>query len=113
MTSTRRSAAWRRGRLHISWPMTILTATPPTTRRSTLFQGALEVRKVKGSDNIPLLHPVPLLEVHRLAYDYFDRYPTNDPEIDAIIAAHDHGEGSGEMYDAWQDIVNELAGKVG
>ena len=49
---------------------------------------------------------------YKLAYDYFDRYPTNDPEIDAIIAAHDHGEGSGEMYDAWQAIVNELAGKV-
>ena len=49
---------------------------------------------------------------YKLAYDYFDRYPTNDPEIDAIIAAHDHGEGSGAMYDAWQDIVNELAGKV-
>ncbi len=49
---------------------------------------------------------------YKLAYDYFDRYPTNDAEIDAIIAAHDHGEGSGEMYDAWQDIVNELAGKI-
>ncbi len=49
---------------------------------------------------------------YKLAYDYFDRYPTNDPEIDAIIAAHDHGEGSGEMYDAWQAIVDELAGKV-
>lgn len=49
---------------------------------------------------------------YKLAYDYFDRYPTNDAEIDAIIAAHDHGEGSGEMYDAWQDIVNELTEKI-
>ena len=49
---------------------------------------------------------------YKLAYDYFDRYPTHDAEIDAIIAAHDHGEGSREMYDAWQDIVNELAGKI-
>lgn len=49
---------------------------------------------------------------YKLAYDYFDRYPTHDAEIDAIIAAHDHGEGSGEMYDAWQAIVEELAGKV-
>ena len=44
---------------------------------------------------------------YKLAYDYFDRYPTNDPEIDAIIAAHDHGEGSGEMYDAWQALGAE------
>ena len=49
---------------------------------------------------------------YKLAYDYFDRYPTNDPEIDSIIAAYDHGEGSGAMYDAWQAIVEELAGKV-
>jgi len=49
---------------------------------------------------------------YKLAYDYFDRYPTNDPELDEIIAAHDHGEGSGEMYDAWQDIAEELAGKI-
>lgn len=32
---------------------------------------------------------------YKLAYDYFDRYPTNDPEIDAIIAAHDHGGAPG------------------
>ena len=49
---------------------------------------------------------------YKLAYDYFDRYPTHDEEIDKIIRAYDHGEGSGAMYDAWQAIAEELAGKM-
>ena len=49
---------------------------------------------------------------YKLAYDYFDRYPTHDEEIDKIIQAYDHGEGSGAMYDAWQAIAEELAGKM-
>ena len=49
---------------------------------------------------------------YKLAYDYFDRYPTHDEEIDKIIRAYDHGAGSGAMYDAWQAIAEELAGKM-
>ena len=49
---------------------------------------------------------------YKLAYDYFDRSPTHDEEIDKIIRAYDHGEGSGAMYDAWQAIAEELAGKM-
>ncbi len=49
---------------------------------------------------------------YKLAYEYFDQYPVHDAEIDQLIRTYDHGEGSGAMYDAWQDIVEELTNKM-
>ena len=54
---------------------------------------------------------------YKLAYDYFYRYPTGDREVDGLIEAYGGGEGgdgdSGAIYDAWQGVAQELAGKMG
>lgn len=67
-----------------------------------LYDVNKEIRKLEAKET-----------TYKLAYDYFDRYPTGDREIDQLIEAYDQGEGSGAMYDAWQAVANELAAKVG
>lgn len=52
---------------------------------------------------------------YKLAYDYFHHYPTKDAELDRIIAAYksdEEDEDDTAMYNAWQEIVSELSGKI-
>lgn len=52
---------------------------------------------------------------YKLAYDYFHHYPTKDEELDRIISAYktdEDDEDDTAMYNAWQEIVEELSGKI-
>ena len=70
----------------------------------------ISLREAPADVIVNLAHSADLLRVfgrlevrettYKLAYDYFDRYPTNDPEIDAIIAVlkkHASPEELGKM----------------
>lgn len=68
-----------------------------------LYDLGREIRKLEAKET-----------KYKLAYDYFDKYPVGDAELDGIIAAYGGaaGEGSDGMYDAWQEVVRELADKT-
>ena len=71
-----------------------------------LYDVNKEIRKLEAKET-----------TYKLAYDYFNRYPTGDREIDGLIEAYgggDNGDGdSSAMYDAWQGVVSELTAKMG